>query len=362
MARTFLSYEDLRRTGVLSSEATALQYCLDVELLRPNHFCPECQTYMELRSCASTKYSDGYCWSCPGGQHHLSVRARSILYNGNITFINFLHLLWIFVNGTSVAGAARILDMNEKTVRSFYKAIRQCMVEDLLENGATRKIGGRGHIVEIDESKFGKRKYHRGRRVIGKWIVGGYCRTTGECFLVECTDNKRNHHTLLRLIKQHVILTDKWKGYNALRHHGYTHLVVNHSRGFVDPVTGVHTNTCEGMWFHAKRHMLRGHGRTRGVPQVVVPEMCPRCARGVPQVVVPEIVPEMCPRCARDVPEVCPRCAPGGCARDVPQVCFVPEVCPRCAPGVPEIVPQVCPRCASADYRVTRNTYCSVIR
>ena len=132
MARTFLSYEDLRRTGVLSSEATALQYCLDVELLRPNHFCPECQTYMELRSCASTKYSDGYCWSCPGGQHHLSVRARSILYNRNITFINFLHLLWIFVNGTSVAGAARILDMNEKTVRSFYKAIRQCMVEDLL--------------------------------------------------------------------------------------------------------------------------------------------------------------------------------------------------------------------------------------
>ena len=316
MARTFLSYEDLRRTGVLSSEATALQYCLDVELLRPNHFCPECQTYMELRSCASTKYSDGYCWSCPGGQHHLSVRARSILYNGNITFINFLHLLWIFVNGTSVAGAARILDMNEKTVRSFYKAIRQCMVEDLLENGATRKIGGRGHIVEIDESKFGKRKYHRGRRVIGKWIVGGYCRTTGECFLVECTDNKRNHHTLLRLIKQHVapetiILTDKWKGYNALRHH--PHLVVNHSRGFVDPVTGVHTNTCEGMWFHAKRHMLRGHGRTRGVPQVVVP--------------------------------------------GVPQVCFVPEVCPRCAPGVPEIVPQVCPRCASADYRVTNYCY-----
>ena len=341
MARTFLSYEDLRRTGVLSSEATALQYCLDVELLRPNHFCPECQTYMELRSCASTKYSDGYCWSCPGGQHHLSVRARSILYNGNITFINFLHLLWIFVNGTSVAGAARILDMNEKTVRSFYKAIRQCMVEDLLENGATRKIGGRGHIVEIDESKFGKRKYHRGRRVIGKWIVGGYCRTTGECFLVECTDNKRNHHTLLRLIKQHVapetiILTDKWKGYNALRHHGYTHLVVNHSRGFVDPVTPS-GHVVSRQETHATRTRQDARcapgGCARDVPEVCprcapggcardcardVPEMCPRCARGVPQVVVPE----MCPRCA-----LCPRCA-----RDVPQVC--PRLCPRCAPGV----------------------------
>ena len=38
------------------------------------------------------------------------------------------------------------------------------------------------------------------------------------------------------------------------------------------------------------------------MPQVVVPEMCPRCA--------------LCPRCARDVPQVCPR------------------LCPRCAPGV----------------------------
>ena len=63
------------------------------------------------------------------------------------------------------------------------------------------------------------------------------------------------------------------------------------------------------------------------------------------------VLPEMCPRCARDVPEVCPRCAPGGCARGVPQVCFVPEVCPRCAPGVPEIVPQVCPRCAPGVHR-----------
>ena len=34
-------------------------------------------------------------------------------------------------------------------------------------------IGGNGIEVEIDESKFGKRKYHQGHRVEGQWVFGG---------------------------------------------------------------------------------------------------------------------------------------------------------------------------------------------
>lgn len=267
---TFLSLEDLRRSGILSSEDSCLQYLLNVGILRPHQYCETCQTYMNLHTCSTSKYLDGYCWTCPALPHNRSVRANSILYNKNITYSNFLHLLWMFCNLVSVCDTARLLSMTVNTVRRFYKSLRQCMSEDLIDSssGVRRRIGGTGHIVEIDESKFGKRKYNRGRRVVGKWVLGGYCRTTGECFLVECSNNRRNHHTLLRLIKENVkpgtiILTDKWKGYNALSHHGFTHLVVNHRRGFVDPITGVHTNACEGMWFHAKKGMNRGYGRAR---------------------------------------------------------------------------------------------------
>jgi len=45
-------------------------------------------------------------------------------------------------------------------------------------------LGGVGEVVEIDESKFGKRKYHRGKRVEGTWVFGGYQRSNGRVFMV----------------------------------------------------------------------------------------------------------------------------------------------------------------------------------
>ena len=38
--------------------------------------------------------------------------------------------------------------------------------------------------VEIDESKFGKLKFNRGRRIEGQWVFGGICRQTKAYFLV----------------------------------------------------------------------------------------------------------------------------------------------------------------------------------
>ena len=74
------------------------------------------------------------------------------------------------------------------------------MAADLLSNCGDVTIGGPGQIVEIDMSKFVKRKFNFGRRVIGKWVVGGVERGSGECFLVECPNNKRDANTLCLLI------------------------------------------------------------------------------------------------------------------------------------------------------------------
>ncbi|CAF1096510.1 unnamed protein product [Brachionus calyciflorus] len=110
------------------------------------------------------------------------------------------------------------------------------------------KIGGPGHVVEIDESKVGKRKYNVGRIIEGSWILGMIDLGTnenpnaeGEFILEICPGNSRDGETLLALINKHVakgstIITDCWKSYNGLENDGFEHLRVNHNYNFVDPI------------------------------------------------------------------------------------------------------------------------------
>ena len=64
-------------------------------------------------------------------------------------------------------------------------------------------VGGDGSTVQIDKSKFGKMKYHRGRKIEGKWVFGGLCRQTKACFLVLV--EQRDKDILLRIIHAQII-------------------------------------------------------------------------------------------------------------------------------------------------------------
>jgi len=116
-------------------------------------------------------------------------------------------------------------------------------------------VGGPGIEVQVDESKFGKRKCHRGHRIEGVWIFGGVeIADERKCFLVKVPN--RNRDTLCALIKKHIlpgsiIRSDGHPSYKKLDEilgHCYEHEVVVHDHNLVDPVTGVHTNTIEGTW------------------------------------------------------------------------------------------------------------------
>ncbi|KCZ74820.1 hypothetical protein H311_04212, partial [Anncaliia algerae PRA109] len=122
------------------------------------------------------------------------------------------------------------------------------------------KIGGPGIMVQLDESKFGKRKYNRGHRVEGAWVFAGVEVTEErKCFAVIV--EKRDSETLNDIILKHVIpgsivITDGWKGYNLFKtDFNYVHHWVNHSISFKNS-DGFHTNTIEGTFNAMKMNIV----------------------------------------------------------------------------------------------------------
>ena len=95
---------------------------------------------------------------------------------------------------------------------------------------------GTSVVVEIDETKFFHRKYHRGQWRPGHWVFGGIERGSGKCFLVEVPD--RRAVTLKEAIVQYIL-----------------------PRSFVDPNDdAIHTQNVENLWMQVKRKLRRQFG------------------------------------------------------------------------------------------------------
>ena len=127
-----------------------------------------------------------------------------------------------------------------------------------------KKLGGKGHVVEINESKFGKRKYNRGRALDGCWVLGGIDRDTKETFFQIVEDQPTE--TLLPILIENIhpdttVISDCWKSYDKLSEHFKEQQKVNHSLNFVDPNNAkIHTNTIESTWRALKRSNMPKKG------------------------------------------------------------------------------------------------------
>ena len=146
-----------------------------------------------------------------------------------------------------------------ETVIDWYNYCREVCADGIMNHHAA-PIGGPGTTVEIDESKFGKMKYHPGLKIEGKWVFGGLCLETKACFLVPV--ERRDKETLLPIIHAQIlpgarVMSDLWRSYDCLKDEGYEHITVNHSLNFVDPDTGANTQGIENTWWGVKRSYPR---------------------------------------------------------------------------------------------------------
>jgi hypothetical protein len=115
-------------------------------------------------------------------QFYGSYFAKTILPTHKILF-----LAHFWLTGGTTTSAIKFFRFSSRTVCAQYGWFRQLIADSLDENDMM--VGGDGVIVEIDESKFGKRKFHRGHHVEGVWVLGGVKRTKERrVFLVAVPD------------------------------------------------------------------------------------------------------------------------------------------------------------------------------
>lgn len=273
---TTFSFANIVRVSY--DEDLCLRWCMDVGLLERTLLCPACHEPMRL-------YLGSKRWRCTKRKVHddrkqreLTVYANSFFYNMKLTAGEAVRLLYAWSMRFSQAKAGEMAGVGPSAVSDWYKYCRSVCSQELVSRSC--QIGGEGHVVEIDETSLAKkRKYNRGRVYQDYWLFGGVDRTTGQWF-GRIVFDKRTKATLLPVIKEFVrpgstIMSDMYASYvcerggklhtlennRYLASMKYTHKWVNHSLNFVDPVSGAHTNTIEGLWeVHIKRHIkcMRG--------------------------------------------------------------------------------------------------------
>ena len=258
-------------------EATAdtfgmLEWAARRKLIMNSATCTTCNAPASLNR--YSQGTDGYRWRCNTHNFSVSVRNNSFFSRSKLPLRKLLKFMYMWCADFPQDEIMFELGMGvdcRSTVIDWANFMRDVCQEFINRN--PQEIGGFGDngqqlTVEIDESLFFHRKYHRGEpRGGGHWVFGGVERESGRCFMVEVPD--RTRATLEPIIQQFIlpgshIMSDGWPAYANIPQIGggiYTHDVIVHERHFVDPDNpDVHTQNIENTWMRAKRKVKRQFG------------------------------------------------------------------------------------------------------
>lgn len=149
------SFFDLK--DILTNENASLDFLSDNELLASN-VCEVCGHIGTIRKekklFRCTRKICRKQWSCLRG---------TFFANSRLPVHKVLFLSYHWIAGATHDYLCTVGGFASQTVTDFYAYLRQLVADSLDEEDCI--IGGEGIVVELDESKFGKRKYNRGHRV-----------------------------------------------------------------------------------------------------------------------------------------------------------------------------------------------------
>ena len=189
---------------ILCSKLITIQWLM-ANGISNERICQKCGSKMRFSKYPA--HSCGYRWEC----------RKYTKENKHYQTVSILNGSWFSTSKLNVAEILKITfwfcyDLPQKTLREMYGFSRQAITDwynfcrevcDCFLLRKCEKIGGKDVIVEIDEAKFGKRKYNRGHGIRGQWIFGGRETENREKIFMVAVEN-RKAEILLPIIEKYV--------------------------------------------------------------------------------------------------------------------------------------------------------------
>ena len=192
------SYHTL--TKEFNEEEAAVDYLLLHKILEIPK-CPECKRYC-------TRRANTFIYRCHTHSYSACLMGDTFLANVHLPKNQALHLMYCWIIRMSHLSIVQCTGVCADTATQWLRYCRQLVTQYVVRPEGDNMIGGIGRTVQIDESKFGKRKKTkngRGHRVEGAWVFGGVEKNGGnfdnnKYFCVVVEDRKAS--TLIPLIQQ----------------------------------------------------------------------------------------------------------------------------------------------------------------
>lgn len=241
------------------SNQSAIEYLRDMGFFKQRK-CWKCKNVMTM----DTKKELWRCTKSSCRKTH-SIYKNTFFTTSKIPLNILLWTCYTYLNKMPIDGIMNTSGVGSEAITAWTKYLRQLLADCVEFKDVV--IGGEGVVLEIDETKLGKRKYNRGQLVDGVWVIVGVERTGQKrifCFEVE----DRTEATIERVFRAFVqsgsiIYTDGWKPYESVcRKLNLEHHTVEHKYFFKDPITGVHTNTVEGC-NNGIKHLIKPRNRVK---------------------------------------------------------------------------------------------------
>ena len=140
---------------IFSDENRALKFAIDHDLLSNGCYCSDdCEGILEFKN--DPRFPFKTALYCPVCKVRKSIFAGSIFTRSKLQVHKVLELIYYWAKGAGIKETAFEVDVNKNTVTNFFQAFRDACGEWVGKN-ASKKIGGVGYTVKVDETVMVKR-------------------------------------------------------------------------------------------------------------------------------------------------------------------------------------------------------------